>query len=93
MHQGFGLLPRQDRAAGGIATWTQTLNMKELFPSGKPLKFVDLLTYSGTNISSTEGDLNIRVGKTWTAIDNWFITWKFDLSDKIKRDFFQAVAV
>ena len=29
----------------------------------------------------------------WTAIDSLLVIWKFDLSGKIKRDFFQPVAV
>ena len=32
----------------------------------KPLKLVEYFTYLGSNISSTEGDVNI--GKAWTAI-------------------------
>ena len=60
---------------------------------GKPLKLVDQFTYLGSNISSTESDVNIRIGKAWTAIDRLSIIWKSDLSDKIKRELFQAVAV
>ena len=49
--------------------------------------------YHGSNISSTENDFNIRIDKAWTAIDRWLTIRKFDFSDKIKRLFFQAVAV
>ena len=31
--------------------------------SVKPLKLVDLFTYLGSNISSTESDVNIHIGK------------------------------
>ena len=34
----------------------------------KLLKLVDQFTYLGSNISSTESDVNTRVGKAWTAI-------------------------
>ena len=61
--------------------------------SDKLLKLVDKFTYLGSNISSTESDVSIGTGKAGTAIDWLLIIWKFDLSDKIKRTFFQAVAV
>ena len=35
----------------------------------------------------------MHLAKAWTAIDRLSIVWKSDLSDKIKQDFFQAVAV
>ena len=61
--------------------------------SGKPLKLVDKSTHPGSNISSTESDVNIRQAKTWTNIDWLSIMWKSVLSDKIKQDFFQAMAM
>ena len=61
--------------------------------SGKPLKLVHHFTYLGNNISSIESDVNIRLEKARNAINRLPIILKFDLSDKIKRDFFQAVAV
>ena len=60
---------------------------------GKPLKLVDQFTYLGSNISSTENDVIICIGKAWTTVDRLLIIWKSDLSDKIKWDFFQAVVV
>ena len=53
---------------------------------GKPLKLIDWFSHLGSNISSTEGDINIRIGKAWTAIDELQIIWKSDVSDKIKRE-------
>ena len=38
-------------------------------------------------------DDNIRFVKGWNAINRLSIIWKSNLSDKIKRDFFQAVGV
>ena len=38
-------------------------------------------------------DIDTRLTKAWTAIDRLSIIWKSDLSDKMKRSFFQAVVV
>ena len=35
----------------------------------------------------------LRLTKAWTAIDRLSITWKSDLTDKMKRSFFQAAVV
>ena len=55
------------------------------------LKFVERFTYFGSNISSSESDANIHLVKAWNAINRLLIIWNFDLSDKIKLDFFPAV--
>ena len=47
----------------------------------------------GSTISSTESDVNMHIGKIWSAIDGLMTIKKSDLSDKIKWKFFQAVAV
>ena len=54
-----------------------------------PLKLVDKFTYIGS-ISSTEKDIDMRLTKTWTAINRLSIIWKSGLTDKMKRSFFQA---
>ena len=36
---------------------------------------------------------NIRLAKAWTAIDRLSVIWKSDLTDEIKRSFFQAAVV
>ena len=61
--------------------------------NGWPLKLVDKFTYFISNISLTENDVNICQVKVWTAINSLLIIWKSDLSNKIKQDFFQVVAV
>ena len=61
--------------------------------SGESLKLVDKFTYLDSNISSTENGVNIRSAKAWNAVDRQSIIRKFNLTDKIKRDFFQAEAV
>ena len=37
--------------------------------------------------------INTRLAKAWTAIDRLLVIWKSDLTDEIKRSFFQAAAV
>ena len=60
---------------------------------GTPLKLVDKLTYLGSSVSSTKKDIDTRLMKAWTAIDRLSIIWKSDLTDKMKRSFFQAAVV
>ena len=60
---------------------------------GTSLKFVDKFTYLGSNVSSTEKDIDTRIKKAWTAIDKLSIIWKSDLTGKMKRSFFQAAVV
>ena len=57
---------------------------------GTPLKLVDKFTYLGSSVSSTEKDIDTRLTKAWTAINRLSIIWKSDLTDKMKRSFFQA---
>ena len=47
----------------------------------------------GSSVSSTEKDIDTRLTKAWTAIDRLSILWKSDLTDKMKRSFFQAAVV
>ena len=56
-------------------------------------KLVDKFTYLGSSISSTEKDIDTLLMKAWTAIDKLSIIWKSDLTDKMKRSFFQAAVV
>ena len=60
---------------------------------GASLKLVDKFTYLGSSVSSTEKDIDTLLTKAWTAIDRLSIIWKSDLTDKIKRSFFQAAVV
>ena len=54
------------------------------------LKLVDKFTYLGSSVSSTEKNIDTRLMKAWTAINRLLIIWKSDLTNKIKRSFFQA---
>ena len=71
--------------------YNQTGNISTL--DGTSLKRVDKFTYLGSSVSSTKKDINTRLPKAWTAIDGLSIIWKSDLTDKMKRSFFQAVVV
>ena len=57
------------------------------------LKLVDKFTYRGSSVSSTKKDIDTRLMKAWTAIDKPSIIWKSDLTNKMKRRFFQAAVV
>ena len=46
--------------------------------------------YLGSSVESTEKDIETRLTKAWTAINRLSIIWKSDLTDKMKRSFFQA---
>ena len=56
-------------------------------------KLVDNFTYIGSSVSSTEKDIDTRLTKARTAIDRLSIIWKSDMTDKMKRSFFQAEVV
>ena len=68
--------------------FNQTGNISTL--DGTSLKLVNKFTYLGGSASSTEKDIDTWLTKAWTAIDKLSIMWKSDLTDKIKRSFFQA---
>ena len=60
---------------------------------GSSVKPVDKSTYLGSSVSSTEKDIDTRLTNAWTAIDKLSIIWKSDLTDKMKRSFFQVAVV
>ena len=91
-----------EQAAGSIGLYINadkteymSLNKKEEISTlnGGSLKLVDKFTYLGSSVSSTKSDTNMRWMKAWTAIDRLSIIWKSNLSNKIKRNFFQAGVV
>ena len=96
------LLHSLERAAAGIGLhvnvhkteymcYNQTGDISTL--DGTSLKLDDKFTYLGKSVSSTEKDIDMRLTKAWTANDRRSIIWKSDLTDKIKRNFFQAAVV
>ena len=60
---------------------------------GSSLKLVDKFTYLGSSVSSTEKDIDTQLTKAWTAINKLSIIWKSDLTNKMKRSFFQAAVI
>ena len=62
-------------------------------PNGSSLKLVDKFIYLGSNVSSTETDIDTRLAKAWTSKDWLSIIWNSDLTDKMERSFFQATVV
>ena len=60
---------------------------------GTSQKLIDKFTYLGSNVSSTEKDIDTRLTKVWAAIDKLSIIWKSNLTHKMKRSFFQAEVV
>ena len=96
------LLHTLERAAAGIGLhvnaqkteymcFNQTGGISTL--EGSSLELVDKFTYLGSNVSSTEKNIDTRLTKAWTAIKRLSIIWKSDLTDKMKRCFFQAAVV
>ena len=57
------------------------------------LKLVDKFTNLGSSVSSTEKDINTQLAKAWTAINRLSVIWKSNLTDKMKRSFFQVVVM
>ena len=81
-----------------VGTW---LNHQLQLKTGPPNQTItaerervsDKFTYLGSSVSSTEKDINTRLTKAWTAINRLSTIWKSDLTDKMKRSFFQAAVV
>ena len=101
-NQAETLLHSLERAAAGIGLrvnahksaymcYNQTGDIFTL--DGTPLKLVDKFTYQGSSVSATEKDIDTRLTKACTAINRLSIIWKSDLTDKMKRSFFQAAVV
>ena len=101
-NQAKTLLHSLERAAAGIGlhinvhkTEFMCFNQKGDISTldGTSLKLVDNFTYLGSSVSSTEKDIDTRLTKAWTAFDTLSIIWKSNLTDKMKRSFFQAGVV
>ena len=101
-NQAETLLHSLERAAAGIgrhvnAHKTEYLRFNQAGDistlEGTSLKLVDKFTSLGSSVSSTEKDIDTRLTKAWTAINKLSIIWKSDLTDKMKRSFFQTAVV
>ena len=71
--------------------FNQTVNISTV--NGSALKLVNNFTYLGSSVLSTEININTRQAKAQIAYDRLLVIWKSDLTDKIKRSFFQATVV
>ena len=69
--------------------YKQNGEIKDL--KGTTLKEVEHFTYLGSNISSTEKDVMIRIAKAWSALNRLRTIWKSSLPDNMKRNFFRAI--
>ena len=69
--------------------YKQNGEIKDL--KGTTLKEVEHFTYLGSNISSTEKDVMIRIAKAWSTLNRLRTIWKSSLPDNTKRNFFRAV--
>ena len=96
------LLHSLERAATGIGLHTNAHQTEYMCynqtgdistQDGTPLKLVDKFTYLGSIVSSNEKDIDTWLTKAWTAINRLSIIWKSDLTDEMKRSFFQAAVV
>ena len=101
-NQAETLLHSLERAATGIGLHVNAHKMEYMCFNqagdtstleGTTLKLVDKFTDLGSSVSSTEKDIDTRQTKAWTAIDKLSIIWKSNLTDKMKRSFFQAAVV
>ena len=61
--------------------------------NGSSLKLVDKFIYLRSSVSSTETEINTRLAKACTTIDRLSVIWMSNLTDKIKRCFFQGAVV
>ena len=61
--------------------------------NGTSLKLVANFTYLGSSVSSTYTNIDTQLAKPWRANDSLSVIWKSDLTDKLKRSFFQATVV
>ena len=62
--------------------------MKSL--ADKNIKQVLDFKYLGSYIAFTEHDVNIRLGKAWSALNQMDKIWESNLSGNLKRNFFRA---
>ena len=77
-----------ERAAAGIG-----LHVNEYKTGYMYFNQTGEISTLGTSVSSNEKDIDTQLTKAWTAIDKLLIIWKSDLTDKMKRSFFQAADV
>ena len=91
-----------EQAAAGIGLHVNTHKMEYMCfnqtgdistLNSSSLKLVDKFTSLGSSISSAETNINTWLAMEWTAINRQSVILKSDLTDKMKRNFFQATVV
>ena len=96
------LLHSLERAAAGIGLYVNGHKTEYMCYNqtgdistrdGTPLKLVDKFIYLGSSVVSTEKDIDTRLTKAWTTINRLSSIWKSDLTDKMKRSFYQAAVI
>ena len=55
--------------------------------NGERIKQVNDFKYLGSYIASTEHDINVRIGKAWSALNQLTNIWKSRLSKNLKINF------
>ena len=58
--------------------------------NGTTLKQVTNFQYLGSWVDSTKKDIDVRIGKAWTACSKLSNIWRSDLSRDLKINFFKA---
>ena len=58
--------------------------------NNETIKVVQEFTYLGSNIASTKKDVQIRLAKSWAALNKLDKIWKSSLPADLKRQFFRA---
>ena len=58
--------------------------------NGESLRNVDDFLYLGSWIDCCSTDVNVRIGKAWSALQNLYTIWTSMLSDGLKVGFFRA---
>ena len=86
---GIGLHVNAHKTENMCFNWTGVISTL----GGSSLKLVDKFTYLRSSVSSSEKDIDTRLAKAWTDINRLSVIWKSDLTDKMKRSFFQAAVV
>ena len=84
----IGLYLNADKTEFICENQDASVGMKSL--ADKHIKQVLDFKYLGSYIASTEHDVNIRLGKAWSALNQLDKIWKSNLSDNLKRNFFRA---
>ena len=95
------LLHSLERAAAGISLHVNAHKTEYMcFNQTGDIYTLTVAHWNYLTSSPTEGavshqprHINTRLAKAWTVVDRLSVIWKSDLTDKMKRSFFQAAVV